>query len=717
MRCQPPPRVCPGSRSKLRSWVAAVGLAAAALPPAGAAPAPDVVLVTLDTTRADSIGCYGAAAARTPTLDALAARGTRFARALTPSPLTLPAHASLMTGVDPPRHGLHDNGMATLPESLPTLAEAFAEAGYATAAFVASGVLDHRFGLDRGFARYDDRLTAEVVGEYGYPERDAAAVTEAALAWSAGLAAGRPYFLWVHYYDPHSPYVARGGLPADAPPQRRYASEIAFVDEQLGRLLAGLPGDPERRIVAAVGDHGEMLGEHGERAHGILLYRAALEVPLIVAGPGAAGGRVVERTVAAKDLAPSLLGLAGLPPPAGLGPPLSELFGEAGDAKRPVYGETWLPATAYGWSSMLAVTVGSHRYVQAPRPELYDFAADPAESRNLAAAEPRRAAAMRAALAAFAVDPGSAPAARPVDDPELDARLRALGYLSGVTGGSTDDIDPKDGIRMLAEFEEAKALMSAGDLWAARTRLDDLVRRNPANVPFLMRAADARFATGDAPRGMALLERALEINPRLDFLHLRLANARLAAGDSAGATAAFRQTLDLNPRLAGAWLGLAQLAAMGGDGAAERALLEEALAAGTVSAGISTRLGQIALAAGDGAAAEDHLARATRLVPTLAAAWWSWGEAAERAGDLELAARRFGRAVELAPGDASALLRTGQLLARLGRTDEALAMLERAARAGGGSPAGVEARRLLLAYGGRREPAADLDEPPEPWRE
>jgi arylsulfatase A-like enzyme/Tfp pilus assembly protein PilF len=659
--------------------------------------APDVVLVTIDTIRADRVGCYGDPSARTPILDGLAARGVRFARALTASPLTLPAHATLMTGVDPPRHGLHDNGLAALPESLPTLAGAFARAGYATGAFVAAGVLDRRFGLDRGFDVYDDRLTAEYVGEYGYPERDAAAVTDAALDWAAGLESGRPYFLWVHYYDPHSPYLSHGTTAANASEGERYAAEIAFTDEQLGRLLAALPGDSERRIVAAVGDHGEMLGEHGERAHGLLLYRASLEVPLIVTARGLEAGRVVERGVATRDLGPSLLRLARVPAPEGLDSALPELSGGTGDALAPVYSEAWLPSTAYGWSSMLAVTLGSHRYVQAPRPELYDFVADPAEARNLVLEEPERAAEMREVLGSFAVAPGDAPEARPVDDPELAARLRALGYLSGVTGAGSDAIDPKDGIALLAEFEAAKRLLSEGDVWAARARLDDLVRRNPSNVPFLMRAADAQFATGNAARGMALLERAAEINPRLDFLRLRIANARLGAGDAEGAGTAFREALELNPRLSGAWLGLAQLAAMAGDGAAERRRLEEAVAVGTVSGGIFARLGQIALAARDSEAADEYLRRATELVPELAPAWWSWGEVAESRGELEAAVERFARAIDLNPGDAGAQLRVGRLLARLGRIDEARQMLQRAADVGGSSPAGAEARRLLAA--------------------
>lgn len=689
---------CPRpNRLARRLFVALSALVFMACPPVASSDQrpPDIVLATLDTTRADRLGCYGDSSARTPTLDRLAGEGVRFARALTPVPLTLPAHASLMTGLTPPAHGIHDNGLAALPANLPTLAVTLSESGYATGAVVASGVLDRRFGLDRGFDSYDDRLTAEYRGEYGYPERDAAEVTEAALAWARQLPPDRPYFLWVHYYDPHAPYLAHG--TADRSDASRYAAEISYVDRHLGRLLGALPGDPAERLVAVVGDHGEMLGEHGERAHGLLLYRASLEVPLIVRGPGVAEGRVVRTTVAASRLAASLVHLAGAEGGKAFGSPLPGLGGDAAAAA--VYSETWLPATAYGWSRMLAVSQGAWRYVQAPRPELYDFESDPAESNNLIEREPERTARMLAMLGAFA--PTQEAAAAPVDEAgEVQAQLRALGYLSGMSGDASDPsagdgIDPKDGIAMLAEFEEAKRLMNAGDAWAARTRLDDLVRRNPSNVPFLMRAADARLATGDTRQGLALIRRAIDLNPRLDLSHQRLAEALLHTGDLAGADAAFDRALELNPRLAGAWLGRAQIAAMGGDGAGERKLLRQAVAAGTLSGGIFARLGQLALADGELVVADGRLKQATDLLPQLTAAWWSWGEVAERQGDLQRAVERYGRAVELSPRDAGSRLHLGRLLAGLGREEEARRMLQAAARFGGGSPAGREAARLL----------------------
>ena len=372
---------------RLSFWlVAAVASVAPATALAGqgahVAPAPaSLLLITLDTTRADAIGAYGgAAAAATPELDALAAAGLRFARAIAASPLTLPSHATLLTGLDPIEHSVRGNGTAALPAGIPTLAGALSEHGFSTAAFVGSRVLDRRFGLGRGFVHYDDAMLAERIGEYGYPERPADAVTDAAIAWLAGRAQGEPFFVWVHYYDPHAPYDPPPGLAGDDV-RSRYLGEVAFVDRQVGRLLAAARAKSPALLVAAVGDHGEALGEHGERGHGIFLYRATIEVPMILAGPGLPRGRVVDEPVAISRLAATLLALLGrggsLP-----GPPLPGASAPPSEAPLPIFSEATMPAEVYGWAPLAAVTDGRWRFIAAPRSELYDVAADPGELVN-----------------------------------------------------------------------------------------------------------------------------------------------------------------------------------------------------------------------------------------------------------------------------------------------------------------------------------------------
>jgi len=287
-------------------------------PEGATAPAgpPSIVLVSLDTTRADRLGCYGYAGAETPTLDALAAAGVVFEETSSPAPITLPAHASLMTGLGPHRHGVRDNGLHRLPDDLDTLGTILRARGYATAAVVGAAVLDRQYGLDAGFATWDDRMGGGAL--LAIPERDAAAVTDAALAAAADLEP--PFLLFVHYFDPHADY--RPPPPfAERFRDRPYDGEIAFVDRELGRLLDGLraAGALDGAVVSVVADHGESLGEHGERAHGVLLYRSTLRVPWILSAPGRLpAGRRVATFARLTDVMPTLVELAGASAPSGL---------------------------------------------------------------------------------------------------------------------------------------------------------------------------------------------------------------------------------------------------------------------------------------------------------------------------------------------------------------------------------------------------------------
>jgi arylsulfatase A-like enzyme/Flp pilus assembly protein TadD len=626
---------------------------------------PSLILLTLDTTRADRVGGHGDRPSLTPHLDALAARGLRYAKALSPAPLTLPAHCSLLTGLDPPAHGVRDNGTAALAAGVPTLANVLSRQGYATAAFVSSRVLDRRFGLDRGFGVYDDRMAAERIGEYGYPERNAEAVTTAALAWAAKRPRGRPYFLWVHYYDPHAPYAAPGQA-ASPTAATRYDGEIAYMDREIGRLLQALAARDGRTLVAAVGDHGEMLGEHGEPAHGIFLYRASLEVPMIISGPGVPPGTVLAEAVGTRALPSTLLKLAGLSKEAqAFGSPLPGLSvsGPVPQAL-PIYSETYLPATAYGWSPLKAVSDDRWRFIQAPRPELYDVLADPGETDNLADKRPAERARLEHALAAFETS-GQRVGAVPVKpDAALTEALASLGYHSGASGARAGTIDPKDGIGMLAELDETRAWMRDGRAKEAVARLEDLVRRSPGNVPFLVRLAVAQSAAGRAEAGVATLKHAVGLNPRLDFLHAHLADAYLDLGRVAEARAEYELALELNPRFARAWLGLGEAAGRTGAAGAERAVLRRAVAAGTDSAIVWSRLAELELLSGETAAAARAAEEATRLVPELGQAWLVRGKVAEKAGRATEAVTFYEKAVALGLSDPEITQRLDRLRRR-----------------------------------------------------
>jgi tetratricopeptide (TPR) repeat protein len=605
-----------------------------------------------------------------------------------------------MTGVDPPAHGVHDNGVAALPPEVPTLAAELRRLGYRTAAFVASRVLDRRFGLARGFELYDDAIAAEGVGGQGYPERRAPEVTAAALAWAAALPRGTPFFAWVHYYDAHAPYRPPG-VPASAGAAVRYDGEIALVDAELGRLLAGLRAGGADPVVAVVGDHGEMLGEHGEKEHGVFLYEAALRVPLVLAGPGIGAGRVVGETAGTRGLAASLLAAlapaedasafgAGLPGlgPAGSGSPAAAVRAEG------VYSETFLPRTAYGWAPLRAATTDVLRLILAPRPELYDTAADPGESRNLYAERPADAESLRETIAAAARRPSTAPPAPAAA--ELAADLRRLGYLSGSgsDSGAPPGLDPKDGVLLLPEFDRAKDLIRAGRADEAARVLRGLAEKSPGNVPFLARLGEAEAAAGRPDAAREALRAAISRNPRLDFLHISLAELEARAGRDDASRRELEAALDANPRSAPAWLALADLDARTGT-AAERRTLERADAAGTRSAAVLARLARLELDAGAIEVARGHADEARRVWPEQPDAWWVSGEIEERAGRRAAALERYEKAVALGLADPRALVRVGGLLIEAGRPADARPYLDRAVRENPGTPVAAEARRLL----------------------
>lgn len=615
-------------------------LATAASPPPEPAKPSGVVLITLDTTRADAVGFSGSADARTPTLDRLALLGVHYETAISPAPLTLPAHATLLTGRDPPGHGVRSNGGEILRASLPTLASVLSENGWDTAAVVGSRVLDRRFGLGRGFATYDDSIAAENTGQYGYPERDARAVTDAALRWLDTRNAGAPFFLWVHYYDPHAPYDPPAGF--GGPTQRAdYLGEVSFVDQQIARLLRAVPGGLDTTLVVVAGDHGEALGDHGEQTHGVFLYRATLEVPLLIAGPGVPAGQSITTPVALRQVAATILNLVdasdneiarhhSLPLPGG----------SAAVINSTIYAEATMPETAYGWAPLRCVVVGDTKYIDAPRPELYDLDADPGETCNLAAERPDDVGVLKAMLAEFPSGPDGSP---PEIDPATREALRSLGYVDATTGN--DGLDPKDGIELLDELETATRELRSGDIETALRRLEKTAAINPSNAVLQTRLGEAFRAAGQDERSLAAYRRAVALQPRSEFARRNLGNALAASGLTEDARVAFREALEINPRWATAWLGLAEVV----PSASRQTVLEEAVHAGTESATVFLRLAETQL----GKDPTDALATCNRIVelsPTSPEGALCLGRAWLAAGDRLKAAPHLRRATVLGRG-------------------------------------------------------------------
>src|SRR5438034_6926869 len=428
----------------MRSSVAAIVLLTTVMPAAGCRGAsrssppdrPNVLLVTIDTLRADHVGCYGYTDASTPTLDALARRGVRFETAVAHAPLTGPSHASILTGRIPPGHGFRNNSGFTLSPRVKTAAEDFRQRGYRTAAFVSGFPLDRRFGFDRGFETYDDHLPkGNDRRRTPYVERFADATTDAALRWLAtSSSAGAPsrWFLWVHYYDPHAPYEPPADL-AERYSAAPYAGELASVDRQLARLLHALDvrNETGRTVVIVTADHGESLGEHGEGTHGVFVYDATLRVPWVMAGPQIPAGRLSRTVARSIDVLPTLADYAGLARRSDIdgrslrGAADGQEMSDAASYAESLYSELEL-----GWAPLYAWRTAASKFIKAPHPELYDLDTDPSETRNRVGEQHARAADLSRTLEEVLLRTPAPVAAPPVDS-ETAERLRALGYVSG----------------------------------------------------------------------------------------------------------------------------------------------------------------------------------------------------------------------------------------------------------------------------------------------
>ncbi|HSD28560.1 MAG TPA: sulfatase-like hydrolase/transferase, partial [Vicinamibacteria bacterium] len=518
----------------------------------------NLLVVTLDTLRADHVGSYGYAGARTPRLDGLAARGLRFARAATVVPLTLPAHSSLFTGTFPARHAVRDNGGYYLAEEKTTLAEVLKDRGFRTGGFISAFVLDSRWGIDQGFDTYfDDFDLSRFDKQAGMDaiQRPGNETVDEALRWLAADEE-KPFFLWVHLYDPHTPYAAPREYGAQFPRGLlgAYDAEIAFADAQLGRLLDALAADGrlERTAVAVLGDHGEMLGEHGELTHGFFVYDAAVRIPLVVAAPGLPP-RVIEDQVRIVDVMPTLLELLEEPPPPAVqGRSLLPLArGER--LHLMALSESWFPRFHYGWSELVAIQDERFKLIRAPRRELYDLARDPTEAADLAASDPRRVEALERALdAMIAAGAGGTPKAPQAVDAETAERLLALGYIGGpVSARHLEERprgDPKDKIHLYNLLKQASTASADGRTDEAIARAREALAEDPDVLEGHMLLGNFLQKAGRHEDAVAAYKRALALDPEHQETIFRLALAYKEQGRMGDARTGFARARTLDPR-------------------------------------------------------------------------------------------------------------------------------------------------------------------------
>ena len=528
---------CP-ARALLVAAIPFIAACTGASPPPAAESARSLVLITVDTLRADRVGVYGYQPARTPTFDAAAKAGVRFDRAYAPAPITLTSHASLLTGRYPPGHGARHNGMA-MNSDVATLATVLDAAGFATSAFVSAFPLDRRFGLQRGFDEYDDVIER---GGDGRPlnERPGIETARRARVWLDAHRNQR-FFLWLHLFDPHAPY----GDPATAGSRSigaRYDDEIATADRAAALVIDGLGEAAKSTLVVLTADHGEAFGEHGEIGHSIFVYDTTLRVPLVMRGPGIPEGKTLSAPVTLVDVAPTVLALLGVSGFDADGIDLSAVMQSEQATDRTIYAESFAPLFDFGWSSLQSVRDAQWKYIAAPKPELYDLEADAGETRNLESQDPQRAAQLQARVDRF--KPADAIAAP--QNAESTNRLRALGYLSGsrTTQQSTRP-DPKDRIELASRI----AMVTSGEVRGEEliATLRAILREDPSNPQANLRLGYAELEQHRCPQAEPHFRAAIAGRLPSADAALGLADCRMRANDAAGAERALEIARAIEP--------------------------------------------------------------------------------------------------------------------------------------------------------------------------
>ncbi len=630
-----------------------------------------LVLITVDTTRADRLAPYGAQGPETPTFSRLAEQGILFERAYSVAPITLVAHTSILSGLYPPEHGVRNNGTHHVPAEIETMAETLSGEGYRTAAFVSASVLEKRYGLDQGFEYYDDDLST---GRERHPrmvaDRPAGAVVDSTWQWLDDLEEKERFFVWAHFYDPHAVY-------SPPPPYRDqyrdnlYDGEIAYMDAEIGRLLRHPRLRSNRDVVVmVVGDHGESLGEHGEETHAILAYDSTMHIPWLIWMPGGPKALRVPVPVSQVDVMPTALDLLDVRIPSGLaGESQLGLLSGQPPPERLLYGETYLPFYTYGWAKLRSLRRGAWKYIEAPTPELYDLSRDPFELSNLFDQREGLAHDLGRDLDEFM-------ASR--EDPERETsleldtdaleRLRSLGYLAV---GNVPEIpdedrpDPKDVVDLHVGLERARRLMRDRLHDEAVRQLRRVLQRDPNNMAALVDLATALEQRGDVSEARSAIERALALDPNYSRLHLLMAALEARQGDLERALELVNTALGQDSQSLEAGLQRAiYLIRLGRAVEGEQAFAEvmERFPDNPRLRSVYAQLVEIPKRQYE--SAEEHLLAALDRDPFLVVAWRALGRLYELTARPSLAVETYTDGLRRQPDDAELHARLGLLLAR-----------------------------------------------------
>ncbi|HEY7291443.1 MAG TPA: sulfatase-like hydrolase/transferase [Vicinamibacterales bacterium] len=621
------------------------------------APAPDVLLVTIDTVRADHIGAYGYTKAATPTIDRLAREGIRFDDATSQAPLTGPAHAALLTGVYPARLGVRDNATTALPPTATTLAEMFKAKGYRTGGFVGAFILGSEYGFGQGFDVFDATFPQFRTGSKLQAQRVGGDVVADAIKW---LGTGnQPFFAWVHLYDAHAPY--------DPPPPFRarfaaspYDGEIAYVDSCIAQLVASLErtGHLDRTAVVVVADHGEGLGDHGEAEHGLFLYDSVLHVPLVMRLPDRkSAGAVVTRQVRAIDVAPTIASLAGIAMHDVDGENVLPLAGNpTAKDPPPSYAETYYPKWHFGWSELRSVRVGDWKYIDAPKPELYDVRADRTERRNVIDTRSALAGGLSKALNQVAAGFGSAATTEaPTPDPETLARLRSLGYVGiaapspGVRGP-----DPKDMVPKLEMFRtgitDAMNALERNAPDQAITQLKKLVAINDRSYELHLFLGDAYAAKHEYQTALGEYDAAALLNPHTGAPAVSQARVFLAMGETSSAQRKIDDAVRIEPGSSEAAVVRAQILEKQGRGDDALAQYDAAIRTNGSDTQARAGLASLAMRMRRYEAAQPQFEKLLEMGYRPSRMHFGLGQIAEARGDTQKAIAEYKTTLSLEPG-------------------------------------------------------------------
>ncbi|MBZ5705897.1 MAG: sulfatase-like hydrolase/transferase [Acidobacteriia bacterium] len=647
----------------------------AAQAPARKAPV-NVILITMDTVRADHLGCYGDRQVQTPTLDALAHDGVVFDRAIAQVPLTWPSHAVILTGTYPFQNGVQDFTGTPLSPQFRSIAQAFKQRGYATGAVVSAFVLDRSWGLARGFDFYDDTFSAETFQQkdIGLVDRRAGESVRRAINWLKS--ARRPFFFWLHLYDPHSPY--------DPPEPYRtqyqghlYDGEIAYADHELGRLIAWLKQNQlyDRTAIVFLSDHGESLGEHGEQEHGFFVYDSTVHIPLIVKPPSGSGiqpGRAA-RPVETTAVAPTLLHLAGLKDVIAQQFNSHGLLGAKAEKEDEAYSETFYPFSSFGWSPLHALETTRYHYIDAPIAELYDLVADPAEKNNVAPQQSATVAVLKDKLQSrLRKNPFTPSQANSSGlSPDAAEKLRALGYVAYRSPVTAEALaaglpDPKDKLGEFNAILKAQDAFQAGDFDTGKQVLDKVRQQDPQiyTVPFMLAEAAMRQQKWD--EAAAQFRQCLELNPNFDQAMTGLAHALVGQGKADEARLWIGKALQFNPQNYRAWYDLGTLDAKA-DRTAAASDYGKALAIQPNFALLRRDFGMLQFEQKNYAEAATHLAKATELGVNEAKTYNFLGISYSRTGQLQKAVDSYAKALKLNPDLAEAHLNLAYAYQRMNR--------------------------------------------------